>query len=91
MVGWTVRLGVPQHEARFLAFWNKNPPWANRTVSHQTRYWSISGFRVWAAQGRFAGRYWRWGVPRGAPQAPPWAVAKKTAGFLGFVPSAFWC
>ena len=55
--------------------------WANRTVGHQTRYRPIaapqgapiSGFRVWAAQGRYAGQYRRWGVPWGAPQAPPWA------------------
>ena len=55
--------------------------WANRTGGHQTRHWPIaapqgapiSGFRVWAAQGRYAGQYWRWGVPWGAIQAPPWA------------------
>ena len=43
-------------------------PWANRTEGDQTRYWPIaapqgaliSGFRVWAAQGRYAGQYWRW-------------------------------
>ena len=56
-----------------------NPAWANRTVGHQTRYWPIaapqgapiSGFRVWAAQERYAGQYWRWGVPWGAPSVLP--------------------
>ena len=47
---------------------------ANRKVGDQARCWPIaapqgaliSGFRVWAAQGRYAAPYWHWGVPWGA-------------------------